>query len=159
MTTRHENAAARVRRRIAEWAKSEGHGSRKRLADAVKGLYGKARSASWVTDLIDGPDHGGQDLRLRDLDAVAEVMGIPPGDLVRRDDNMYAEVTPSELRILRFHRSLPDVTRHHMMGYFDYIYNLQQRALESQARDRDERTAEAKRQRARDQQTRKRPPA
>lgn len=156
---RQDNAAARVRRRIAEWAKAKGHGSRKRLADAVRGLYGKARSSSWVTDLIDGPDDGGQDLRLRDLDAVADVMGVAPGDLVRRDDNMYAEVTPSEMRILRFHRSMPEVTRHQVMGYFDYIYSLQQKALEGQARERDERTAEAKRQRARDEKTRKRPPA
>jgi len=148
MTMRHENAAARVRRRIAEWAKSQGHGSRKRLADAVKGLYGKGRSSSWVTDLIDGPDGGGQDLRLRDLDAVAETIGVPPGDLVRRDDNHYAEVTPSELRILRFHRSLPDTARHHFLSYFEYIYSLQQRILEAQAQERDERTAEAKRHRA-----------
>lgn len=153
---RHENAAARVRRRIAEWVKREGHGSRKRLADAVSGLYGKSRSQSWVTDVIDGPDADGQDLRLRDLDAVAGAMGLPPGDLVRHDDNLYAEVTPSELRVLRFYRSLPDLARHHFVAYFDYIYGIQQRVLETQARERDERTAHAKRQLAAERRERKR---
>lgn len=141
---RHDNAAARVRRRIADWVREEGHGSRKRLADAVKGLYGQPRSASWATDLIDGPDAGGQDLRLRDLDAVADAMGTQPGDLVRRADNYYAEVTPSEAKLLKFFRALPDVTRHHYLGFWDYLYNLQQRVLEEQKRVSIERTAQAK---------------
>jgi len=156
---RHDNAASRVRRRIAEWVHEQGHGSRKRLADAVRGLYGKPRSASWATDITDGPDDGGQDLRLRDLDAVAEAMGVPPGDLVRRDDNMYAEVTPTELRFLRFYRSLPDVARHHLVSYFDYLYGVQQKMLEAQAQERDVRTAEARRQKATADRIRKRPTA
>lgn len=156
---RHENAAARVRRRIKAWVDTEGHGSRKLLADAVKGLYGKGHSSSWVTDIIDGPDKKGQDLRLRDLDAVAEKMGVPPGDLVRRDDNMYAEVTPTEQRILRFYRALPDVARHHLVAYFDYLYTIQQKMLETQAEERDARTAETKRMRAMEQRIKKRPTA
>lgn len=153
---RHDNAAGRVRKRIADWVTAEGHGSRKRIADAVRGLYGKARSASWITDIIDGPDHGGQDLRLRDLDAVAHAMGVPPGDLVRHEDNLYLEVTPSEIRLLRFYRSLPDVARHHLIGYYDHLYAMQQKVLEAQARERDQRTAEARRDHARDLRDRKR---
>ena len=153
---RHDNAAARVRRRIAEWIAAQGHGSRKRLADAVKGLYGHSRSPSWITDIIDGPDEGGQDLRLKDLDAVADAMGVPPGDLVRRDDNLYLEITQNEIRILRFFRALPDVARHHMLGYFDYLYSTQQRLLETQAQERDQRTSEARRERARQDRVRKR---
>lgn len=142
---RHENAAERVRRRIKDWIDAAGHGSRTRLADAVTGLYGQSRSPSWVTDILDGPDDGGQDLRLRDLDAVALAMAVPPGDLVRHADNLYLEVTPSEMRLLRFFRALPDVTRHHMLAYLDYLFGIQQQVLEKQAQERDERTAEAKR--------------
>src|SRR5262245_53036693 len=148
---RHENAATRVRRRIAEWVKAEGHGSRKRLADAVHGLYGQTRSASWVTDILDGPEEGGQDLRLRDLDAVADAMQVAPGDLVRRNDNQYLEVTPMEMRLVRFFRALPDVARHHFLYYFDYLFSLQQSVLETQMKERDERTEEARRQRMREQ--------
>lgn len=156
---RHDNAAERVRRRITDWVKSEGHGSRKRLADAVLGLYGHARSASWITDVIDGPEHGGQDLRLRDLDAIAMEMGVPPGNLVRHDDNQVEEVTPTEVRLLRFYRALPDVVRHHLINCFDYAYGIQQQILERQAEVRDEKTADARRLRERDRQRqRKRKP-
>jgi hypothetical protein len=154
---RHENAAARVRRRIAEWCKEQGHGSQKRLADAVPGLYGKPHTESWIGDVIDGPERGGQDLRLRDLDPIAREMGVPPGDLVRHDDNLYAEVTPSEMRILRFYRALPDVARHHYMSYFDYLYSMLQQNLEVQAQERDRRTAEARRLRAQANQQKRRP--
>jgi hypothetical protein len=155
-TVRHESAAVRVRRRITEWVNAQGHGSRKRLADAVRGLYGHARSGAWVTDIVDGK----QDLRLRDLDGVAEALGVPPGDLVRRDDNFYLEVTHTERRLIGFYRSLPDVARHHLLEYFNYIYGLQQKVMETQARERDARTAEAKRLHASAQHhTRKRPPA
>jgi hypothetical protein len=137
---RQENAAERVRRRLTEWVKAQGHGSRKAVADAVAGLYGVERSSSWVTDITEGK----QDLRLRDLDGVAIALGTQPGDLVRRDDNLYAEVTAAEMRLLRFYRALPDVARHSFMGYFDYLYGILQKNLEIQALERDARTAKAK---------------
>lgn len=143
---RHDNAAVRVRRRIQEWLKAQGRGSKSQLAAAVPGLYGKSRSSSWVTDIQQGPDNGGQDLRLVDLDAVAAAMGTQPGDLVRRDDHLYLEVTASETRLIRYVRALPDVARHHFMAYIEYLRDIQQRQLEEQARRRDERTAEARRQ-------------
>lgn len=156
---RKENAAARVRRRIAEWVKEQGHGSRKQLADAVKGLYGEPRSPSWVTDIIDGPDKKGQDLRLRDLDAVADVLGVPPGELVRRDDTIVLELSHTEYRMVKFFRAMPDIARQHLVEYFGYIFGLQQRALDAQARERDERTAEARRIHHAARHDRKRPSA
>lgn len=140
---RHENAATRVRRRIAEWVKEKGHGSRKTLAAAVKGLYGYSRSPSWVTDILDGPEHGGQDLRLRDLDAIAEAMEVPPGDLVRRNDAIYMELSATEARLIRYFRAMPDVIRGHFLAYVDYIYGFQERALADQAAERDRRTKAA----------------
>lgn len=141
---RHENAAARVRRRIADWVKEKGHGSRKRLAEAVHALYGAPRSQSWITDLTDGPDKGGQDLRLRDLDALASAMGLPPGDLVKREDDHYVEVTSAEMRILRYYRMMPDAIRHQWVACLDYLYSFQERALAEQSAERDRRTQEAR---------------
>lgn len=138
---RHENAAERVRRRIKDWADGEGRGSRTRLAEAVKGLFNEPRTQSWVTDIIQGR----QDVRLRDLDAIGREIGVPPGDLVRYDDNLYLEVTPSEIRLLRFFRNLPDVARHHYLAYLEYVFHLQRQMLEQQEQERDHRTAEAKR--------------
>lgn len=144
-SVRHDTAAERVRRRIAAWIKAEGHGSRKRLAEAVRGLYGHQRSASWVTDVLDGPEAGGQDLRLRDLDAVAAAMNVPPGELVAANDRAYVEVTPSEHRLLCFYRGLPDVVRHHLVHWLEYVFSLQETHLNEQANERDRRTAIAKR--------------
>lgn len=136
-----EDAAARVRRRITEWLRDQGHGSKTALAEKVSGLYGEPRSPSWVTDITKNR----QDLRLADLDAVAAAMGMQPGELVRHNDNHHTEITATEHRLLRFFRALPDVARHHLVAYFDYLYNLQRHVLEDQARVRDERTAAAKR--------------
>lgn len=138
---RHESAAVRVRRRIAEWVKEQGHGSRTRLATAVRGLYGHARSGAWVTDIVDGK----QDLRLRDLDAVADAVGVPPGELVRRDDTIVLELSHTEYRMVKFFRSMPDIARQHLVEYFSYIFGLQQTVLEAQQVERIKRTAEAKR--------------
>lgn len=141
---RQENAAARVRRRIADWVKQKGHGSRKRLAEAVYGQFGQTRTSSWVTDIIDGPDQGGQDLRLRDLDAIAHAMDVPPGELVKREDQHYLEVSSAEARLIRYFRAVPDVIRNHWIAYLDYLHGFHERALTDQAAERDRRTAEAR---------------
>lgn len=135
------NAAERVRRRIAEWTKRQGHGSKKTLAHAVKAKFGTKKSASWATGLTK-PD--GSDLRLRDLDDVAQLLDVPPGDLVRRDTDHYLEVTPSEMRLLRHFRMVPDVIRGHWMAYLDYIFGPHEQAFAEQATERDRRTAEAR---------------
>lgn len=142
---RHEHAAARVRRRIAEWVKREGHGSRKRLAEAVKGMYGQSRSGAWVTDLIDGPEKKGQDLRLRDLDAVAAFLGVPPGELVARDGHEYIEVTPTELKLVRYFRTLPVVVQQHMVAYLDFLFAAHERELAQIKHEREAKTDRAKR--------------
>ena len=148
---RHDNAASRVRRRIFDWVTREGHGSRTVLANAVPGLYGEARSQSWVTDIIDGPDKGGQDLRLRDLDAVADAMGVPPGELVRREDRLCIEVSVMEMRMIKFFRAMPEITRHHLIAYFEYIFGLQDKILAAQEIERIKHTRETVAKRKRDE--------
>lgn len=142
---RAEDAAARVRRRLTRWVEDNGHGSRVRLARKVLGLYGKPRTSAWVTDLLDGPDGGGQDLRLRDLDAVASAIGVPPGELVARDGHEYVEVTASELKLLRYYRSLPATIQHNMIAYLDFLFAAHQREQTNIEQQRQERTERAKR--------------
>lgn len=141
---RHDNAAARVRRRIEAWVKANGRGSQKKIVETVIGLYGQPRSAAWMTDIIDGPDHGGQDLRLRDLDAVAKAMGMQPGDLVAKEGHAYAELTASEARLLRYFRAVPDVVRGHWIATLDYLLEPHEAALREQTAERDRRTRAAK---------------
>ncbi len=145
VSVKHDDAATRVRQRIDAWTKVQGHGSKKQLADAVTGLYGYERSATWVSDVV----HGRQDLRLRDLDAVADAMDVPPGDLVRRSDRQYLEVTNSEARLLRYFRALPETIRAHWLAYLDYLYSFHERALAEQAAERKRRTEDAQKDRTR----------
>lgn len=143
--TQPRHAAERVRVRIKEWCDREGHGSKKQLAEAVNGLFGDTKSRSWATDITSG----GADLRLRDLDAIANLLDVPPGDLVRRPHDHYLEVTPTEMRLLRYFRAMPDVTRGHFIAYLDYIFGFQERALAEQAAERDVKTRSAREEHAR----------
>lgn len=138
---KHDDAAERVRLRIAAWTKDQGHGSKKALADAVTGLYGVKRSPTWATDIVKGR----QDLRLQDLDAVADAMDVPPGDLVRRNDRQYLEVTNAEARLIRYFRALPETIRAHWLASLDYLFSFHERALVEQAAERKRRTETAQR--------------
>lgn len=138
------HAAERVRLRIREWLEKTGHGSRTQMAEAVFGKFGAQRSRSWVSDIQKGLDGGGADLRLRDLDAIADLLNVPPGELVRRPADHYVEVTPTELRVLRYFRTMPDVIRGHFLAYVDYIFSFQERALAEQAAERETKTAAAR---------------
>lgn len=136
----HRNAAERVRLRIVEWVREKGHGSKTKLANAVPAPFGETKGRSWATDIL----KGGSDLRLRDLDAIADLIGEPPGDLVKRPGDHYLEVTPSEMRLLRYFRGMPDVIRGHFLAYVDYIFSFHQRALADQAAERETKTAIAR---------------
>ncbi len=111
------DAAQRVRARIKEWVTKQGHGSKVALANAVNGMYGATRSSSWVTGVV----NGSQDIRLADLDAIAECLGVPPGDLVRKTDRNYLELTMAETRVLMHFRMLPGKARDHWLGWLEFV--------------------------------------
>lgn len=134
------DAAERVRRRLNEWRVRTGHGAGTQLAHAVHGKYGARLSNQWASGIFGGR----QDLRLKDLDAVAELLGVPPGDLVRRDDDHYLEVIPSEMLLLRHIRSLPDTVRHHLLKLWDYTFSFQAQVLKDQKVKVDQRTKAAR---------------
>jgi hypothetical protein len=141
----HQDAAARVRQRIRDWLEGEGHGGKKRLADAVSSRYGHKKGQSWVTGIVKGPGNKGQDLRLSDLDDVAEVMGVAPGELVRHPDKHCLEVTETEFRILQYVRAMPDTIRAGYVNWLDYLFKFKQTAMTEQSKERDRRTKRARR--------------
>jgi hypothetical protein len=100
------DAAERVRMHLDEWIKEHGHGAKLALARHVSGLFGEHKSQSWVTGLVSKRGKR-QDLRLRDLDAVADVLGKPPGELVAKFGTIYRELTMSESRLIDYLRALP----------------------------------------------------
>lgn len=128
----HQDAAERVRTRVRDWLNAQGHGSRKQFAKAIHGKFGVKRSVSWVSD-ITRPSGKQVDVSLRVLDEVATIMGTHPGNLVRRKDDYYEEVTPSEMRLLRYYRSLPDALRVQAMSVLDYLFAFHEKALVEQA--------------------------
>lgn len=116
------NAAWRVRERVREWLRSEGRGSKTRLASHVAAKYGTAKSLSWVTSIQRAPDDKGQDIRLKDLDDIAECMGVPPGDLVRGTDRNYLELTMAETRLIGYYRLMPETVRLHWLHFLDHVF-------------------------------------
>lgn len=140
-----QNAAERVRARIKEWVEAQGHGSQRRLARAVPGKFGEPRSDQWLSDILNDR----QDLALSDLDAVADAMGVPPGDLVRRNNDHYLELIPSEMRFVTLLRTLPDTIRHNLLAVWAYFDGFQTRLLKEQKATVDQRTKAARMERAR----------
>lgn len=139
------NAAERVRARIKEWTDKEGHGSKKRLAEAVRDPNDDpVQGQAWATGIIDGTT----DLRLKHLDAVADLLGDPPGSLVRKADRNYWELTMAESRLVEHYRSLPETIKHNWISWLDYMFRFRHEALEQQGRERQQRTEKARRREA-----------
>lgn len=129
------NAAERVRARIQDWFSAQGWGSKTVLANEVLAKFGGTRSRSWVTGLITRSGKR-QDLRLRDLDAVADAMGIQPGQLVQRFDRVWLDATMEEDRMLRYFRALPDEIRASLVTIADFLLTTEAAgAMPSQAED------------------------
>lgn len=141
--TRPMDAAQRVRERLQEWLQAQGHGSKTMLAKAIQANYGDTKSRSWVTGLVKKAGKR-QDLRLRDLDAVAELMGVPPGELVRKHDRNYLELTMEESRMIAYCRALPAHVRAQLVQALDFMFKPHMDALELQSRERAARTLEAR---------------
>lgn len=140
-----QGAAERVRMRLNEWAVKEGHGARTKLAHAVTGKYGKPMGLSWASGILKGKSA----VQLDQLDQVAELLNVPPGDLVRRNKDHYLEVLPSEMLFLAHIRSLPDTVRHNLLHVWDYLFGFQERLLKEQKATVDKRTKAARLERER----------
>jgi hypothetical protein len=113
------HAAARVRRRLKDWLAKEGNGSKPRLARTVDATS-EPKSSSGVLD-ITRTSRGTRDIRLRDLDDIAEAMGVPVGELVQPDGTDFIEVKPAEMRLIRHLRSMPDSAQQHWLARLDHM--------------------------------------
>lgn len=134
------SASERVRQRIAEWVEAHGYGSQRQLAHGVPGKFGEPHNDQWISDILKGRS----DVRLKDLDAIADVMGVPPGWLVRRPDRNYEELTMQETKLMRYFRSLPEIVRHGFLTWLDYFFRAQAQAIQGATAERNARTAKAR---------------
>lgn len=136
----YPNAAERVRQRIAEWVDHHGYGSQRQLARAVPAKFGEPKGDQWIHDVVKGKS----DLRLKDLDAIADAIGVPPGWMVRKPDRNYEELTMQESKLLRYFRSLPEIVRHGFMTWMDYFFRAQDEVLHGVTKERERRTTKAR---------------
>lgn len=136
----YQPANERVRLRIKEWKEAKGYGAQRELANAVPGKFGEARGDQWVSDII----HGRADLRLKDLDLVADAIGVPPGELVRKNDRNYQELTMAEARLIQFYRSMPDTVRHGFLTWLEYFFRAQEADSASKTSQTKQRTAQTR---------------
>lgn len=72
---------------------------------------------AWISGIL----RGSQGLHWKDLDAVAEKLGITPSDLVRHDDSTVRELTPSEMRLLNHYREWPQTIRDRWLAMLDHF--------------------------------------
>lgn len=140
MAYRDEGADERARRRILEWIAQHGRGSQKQLAHSVPGKYGEPKTEQWLSDIL----RGKSDLSLRDLDAIAEAMQVPPGHLVRRADRNYEELTMAESRLLAYVRSWPETVRYAWMSWLEYLTRFQRDSTFIEKRAKHQRTRKAR---------------
>jgi hypothetical protein len=144
-------ASERVRQRIKEWVDQHGYGSQRQLARSVPAKFGEPHGDQWISDLVKGK----ADLRLKDLDPIADAMGVPPGWLVRRPDRNYEELSMQESKLLRYFRSLPETVRHGFITWMDYFFRAQDDTVHVTIKTRDAKTKVARQHEA--QASRRRP--
>lgn len=70
----------------------------------------------WVSNLLAGRFA----LSLDELDRVATFLRVPPSEIVRESDDPW-ELTPSEMRMIRALRMLPEAVRDHLVTLADYL--------------------------------------
>lgn len=91
--------AERVRERLNHWL-AVTKLTQREFADTVK------KSQVWVKKIL----HGEHEVRLADLDVVADAMRTTASELVRADDERYQlELSPTEVRVIEKLRRKPDL--------------------------------------------------
>lgn len=105
------DTAARVRRRLNEIL-AEHRGDKNWTQNAVSERI-EGRNQSWVSKVCKGKDNGGIDVRLEDLDVLAEALQTTAVELVRDSERyeLVADLRPHEMQLLRQFRRLGDAAR------------------------------------------------
>jgi transcriptional regulator with XRE-family HTH domain len=98
MANERDDPASRVRERMKRWMDVTQVGQREFASDLKK-------TQVWLQKILSGEN----DVRLKDLDAVADAMRTTASELVRSEDERYQlELTPTEVRLLENLRRRPE---------------------------------------------------
>jgi transcriptional regulator with XRE-family HTH domain len=107
------NAKQRVARRITARLDELGW-TQQYFADQL------GHKGNWVSALKQGKFA----LSLEELDTVAHLLKLTPGDLTRADDDPVLDLRPSERRLLHAVRELPPPIRDHMILLSEYLIGV-----------------------------------
>jgi transcriptional regulator with XRE-family HTH domain len=104
-----ERIRARLKALLDERQLGGGTQKQKKLAEFVAkyNRETKPRSQAWISNILNNR----RDLRLDDLDAVAEFFRLPPAELLRRPDDVSMELSPTERLLIRNLRRMDPVRR------------------------------------------------
>lgn len=72
---------------------------------------------AWISGIL----KGSQGLHWKDFDAVADKLNLPPSELVRYDEAMVRELSPSEQRMVRHFQNWPQSIRDSWLEVMDYF--------------------------------------
>lgn len=112
-----DKASARVRQRLRDELRSRGI-SQRELADTLS----KQTSEFWTQSKVQKVLTGVVELKVDDVEAIAKVAGIFLSEAVRdRGLEFYAEMSPTELRVLERLRKKPE-TIHGLMMLLDMAH-------------------------------------
>ncbi len=83
------------------------------------GDYLKANGITQILNAEDVPH-----FKMRDLDRIAEYLGVPPAQLIAEDGNTLWELRPSEMRLIRIWRDWPLEIQQNALFMLSYFAGL-----------------------------------
>jgi len=78
---------------------------------------GVGHDDAWISGILKGT----QGLPWKDFDAVAEKLRMSPSELVRHEDAIIRELSPSEMRLLRHFQNWPSTIRDAWLDILEYF--------------------------------------
>lgn len=113
-------ATERVRLRLVDWVTARKHGAQRQLLDRIQKQTNEIRKDSWLSGIVNGQ----KNLTLDDLDLIADAMDVPPGELVRKHDRNYWELTMEESKVVEWLRLMTSDSRRHFVAWVEPIRSL-----------------------------------
>jgi transcriptional regulator with XRE-family HTH domain len=112
-----KDAQTRIRLRIRARLDELGMTARE-LARAVRRDATDDREAdAWISGILAGR----QGVHLKHLDALADKLALSPSELVRHDDSALRELTPREMRLLKYYQDWPNEMQDRWLAMLDYF--------------------------------------
>jgi transcriptional regulator with XRE-family HTH domain len=96
------NIRMRFRVRVADLLERRGLKQKTLIGDNTEG---------WISNIMTGR----RGVRLEDLEAIANILNVPPSELIRAPTDVTLELTPQEVRLVEAFRVLSGVEQHALL--------------------------------------------